>query len=426
MRYGLIGAGALGLTVALRLVQRGHEVTMLERDPVPGGLAGSFEVAPGIWLEKFYHHLFQTDRSAVALIEELGLGDSLQWHKPTTTVFVGDRAYPLDSAPAVLAFKPLSIPSRIRLALGVGILRLLPSPRLLEKRTAGRWMRRVMGRSAYEVVWEPLLQGKFGDAADEVSMAWLWARIHCRTASLGYIHGGFHQLYQALSRRVTDLGGLIVYGAAASAIRTRGDEIEVVVGRNGSEEAFAFDRVISTLPTGLTVQLTPEMPAEYAALHPAPRALGAHCLILSLDRALTDVYWIGVNETDMPFLAVVEHTNMVDPGEYGGRHLVYLGNYRSHEDPIFRQSTDLVLTTFEPGLRRLNPSFDRSWIHEAWSFKAPYAQPIVTPAFARTIPGFDTPVRGLYVANMFQVYPYDRGQNYSIELAERLVRHLEA
>ena len=426
MRYGVIGAGALGLTAAVRLAERGHEVTVLERDPVPGGLAGSFEVAPGIWLEKFYHHLFQTDRSAIGLIKELGLAGSLRWHKPTTTVFLGGRTHPLDSAPAVLRFTPLSVPDRLRLAAGIGYLRLLPNAGSLEQRTAGRWMRRVMGGPAYETVWEPLLRGKFGSAADKVSMAWLWARIHCRTAALGYLHGGFHQLYVALGRRVTDLGGAIVHGAAATSIRTRDSGIEVLYQRDGVETARTFDRVVSTLPTGLTVRLTPEMPADYAAKHPAPRALGAHCLILSLDRPLTDVYWIGVNEPDMPFLAVVEHTNLVDPSEYGGRHLVYLGNYRAHDDPIFTASREEVLTAFEPGLRRLHPDFDRSWIRESWSFAAPFAQPIVTPTFARTIPGFDTPVAGLYVANMFQVYPYDRGQNYSIELAERLVRHLEA
>jgi len=426
VRYGVIGAGALGLTAAVRLAERGHEVTVLERDPVPGGLAGSFEVAPGIWLEKFYHHLFQTDRSAIGLIKELGLAGSLRWHKPTTTVFLGGRTHPLDSAPAVLRFTPLSVPDRLRLAAGIGYLRLLPNAGSLEQRTAGRWMRRVMGGPAYETVWEPLLRGKFGSAADEVSMAWLWARIHCRTAALGYLHGGFHQLYVALGRRVTDLGGAIVHGAAATSIRTRDSGIEVLYQRDGVETARTFDRVVSTLPTGLTVRLTPEMPADYAAKHPAPRALGAHCLILSLDRPLTDVYWIGVNEPDMPFLAVVEHTNLVDPSEYGGRHLVYLGNYRAHDDPIFTASREEVLTAFEPGLRRLHPDFDRSWIRESWSFAAPFAQPIVTPTFARTIPGFDTPVAGLYVANMFQVYPYDRGQNYSIELAERLVRHLEA
>ncbi len=425
MRYGLIGAGALGLTVAVRLAERGHDVTVIERDPIPGGLAGSFEVAPDIWLEKFYHHLFQTDRSAIALINDLGLGDLLGWHRAATTVFLGDRTYPLDSVPAVIGFSPLSLASRLRLAAGIGYLRVLPSASSLENETAGRWMRRVIGGPAFEAVWAPLLRGKFGAAAGEISMAWLWARIHCRTAALGYLHGGFHVLYRALSRRVVELGGTIVYAAAVSTIRSRGGKVEVAYRHDEVETMADFDRVVSTLPTGLTVRLTPEMPAAYALRHPAPRALGAHCLILSLDRPLTDAYWIGVNEPGMPFLAVVEHTNMVDPSEYGGRHLVYLGNYRAHDDPIFVSSTDEILASVEPGLRRLNRGFERSWIRECWSFAAPFAQPIVTPTFARTIPGFDTPVAGLYVANMFQVYPYDRGQNYSIELAARLVRHLE-
>jgi protoporphyrinogen oxidase len=223
VRYGVIGGGALGLTVAVRLAERGHEVTVLERDPVPGGLAGSFEVAPGIWLEKFYHHIFQTDRFAVRLIDELGLGASLRWHRPATTVFLDGRTYPLDSALAVLRFSALSLPNRLRLAAGVGYLRLLPSAGSLERRT----------------------------------------------------------------------------------------------------------------------------------------------------------------------------TNLVDPAEYGGRHLVYLGNYRDHDDPIFSMSKDEVLASFEPGLRRLNVGFERSWIRESWSFAAPYAQPIVTPAFARTIPGLERLVRHL-------------------------------
>jgi len=425
VRYGLIGAGALGLTVALRLVERGHHVTILERDPVPGGLAGSFEVSPGMWLEKFYHHIFRTDTNAIRMIDEVGLGDKLHWYQPVTTVYLEGKSHPLDTPAAVLAFSPLSILDRLRLAMGVAFLRLLPSPDVLEGRTAGRWIRTVMGRAAYEKVWGPLLHGKFHDSADDVSMPWLWARIHCRTAKLGYLHGGFHQMYAALSDRITAAGGTIVYGAAANRIRTAGDGVEVDITVAGEPRTERFDRVISTLPTALTVKLTPEMPADYSTRHPAPKALGAHCLILSLDRPLTGEYWIGNNEPEIPFLAIVEHTAMVPPAEYGGRHLVYLGNYRPHDDPLFTWSTDEVVDRFEAGIRRLNPAFERSWIKQAWSFGAPFAQPIVTPSFARTIPGFDTPVPGLFVANMFQVYPYDRGQNYSIALAERLVRHLE-
>ncbi len=427
MRYGVIGAGVLGLTAALRLAERGHQVTVLERDRVPGGLAASFEVAPGAWLEKFYHHIFRTDRHAVALIRELGLGDDLRWHRPVTTVFVGGRARQLDSPRSVLQFDPLSVPDRLRLAAGLAYLRLLPSAGSLERATASEWLPRIMGRPAYETVWEPLLRGKFGDAAPEITMAWLWARIHCRTADLGYLRGGFGRLYTALAARLEERGGRIVYGAVVTAIRTSPDGgLAVTFGLAGAGEAGeAFDRVISTLPTGLTVRLAPDLPPDYVSAHPAPRALGAHCLVLSLDRRLTDVYWIGVNDPGLPFLAAVEHTNMVPEAEYGGRHLVYLGNYRHHDDPIFGMSKEQLIEAFTPGLRRLNPAFDPSWIRDSWSFAALFAQPVVTADFARNIPGFDTPLAGLYVANMFQVYPYDRGQNYSIALAERLVRHLE-
>ena len=274
MRYGLIGAGALGLTVALRLVQRGHEVVVLERDPVPGGLAGSFEVAPGVWLEKFYHHLFRTDTNAIRVIEELGLTDRLHWYQPETTVFVDGRSHPLDSPMAVLRFTPLSIVNRLRLATGVAFLRLLPNPGVLEGRTAGRWVRQVMGKSVYDTVWGPLLRGKFHDSANEVSMPWLWARIHDRTPKLGYLHGGFHQMYAALAQRVVEGGGTILYGAAAGQIRSAADGgVDVEMTVQGTPRTERFDRVVSTLPTALTVRLTPEMPADYAsAIRPRGRS----------------------------------------------------------------------------------------------------------------------------------------------------------
>ena len=63
------------------------------------------------------------------------------------------------------------------------------------------WTRRWMGPAAYETVWEPLLRGKFGDAAPEIAMPWFWARVHDRTQSLGYLRGGFQQLYDRMAER---------------------------------------------------------------------------------------------------------------------------------------------------------------------------------------------------------------------------------
>ena len=422
MRYGVVGAGVLGMTAALRLLERGQEVTILEAGDGVGGLAGSFEVEPGIWLEKFYHHIFRSDRHISALIEELGLGPSLRWHEPVTTMLSGGRIEPFDTPAAVLRFRGLPVVDRVRLGAGVALLKAMPSSGPLEDVSAGRWLTRVMGRNAYRVVWEPLLRGKFGAAADDVSMAWLWARIHDRTQKLGYLDGGFHQLYARLATRITDRGGGLVTGFRAASIEPHGERIAVRSAAGGEE---VFDRLISTLPAHLTLGITNDARAKDTPAPRPPDSLGAHCLILSLDRPLTGRYWIGVADPGFPFLAVVEHTAMLPPEAYGGRHLVYFGNYVPHDDRLFDETPDETLARYVPAIQRLNPAFDPSWVGDRRSFGARFAQPIVTPGFRKRIPPFETPIPNVFIASMFQVFPHDRGQNYSIELAERLVRRLE-
>src|SRR5581483_11491742 len=143
-----------------------------------------------------------------------------------------------------------------------------------------------------------------------------------------------------------------------------------------------------------------------------------------VDRRLNEVYWLSINDASYPFLAAVEHTNYMPPEDYGGRRLMYLGNYLPADHPLFSQSLDEILGQFLPHLRRINPDFRDQWVTGAHAFAAPYAQPVVTPDFKDHIPPHDTPVPHLYMANMFQVYPQDRGQNYSIAMAERLSRRL--
>ena len=421
-RTAILGAGALGLTVALRLGRSGDAVTVFEREALPGGLAAGFEIEAGMWLEKFYHHLFRSDARAIAMIEELGLGDRLEWKQPVTATLRGGEFHQLDSPASLLRFSPLPVADRLRMGAVLAALKAMPNPRFLEGRTAADWTRRWMGSAAYSTVWEPLLRGKFGEAAPEIALPWFWARVHDRSQSLGYLRGGFQQLYDRMASEVRRAGGETRFGASVTSVRTQNGGF-LVETEEGSEQ---FDRVISTLAPRLTARLVPELPDEWRARHEWGRAYGAHCVVLALDRPLTSAYWVNVNDPGFPFMAMVEHTNYMSAADYGGRHLLYLGNYRPMDDPFMAAPKGAVLDEIVPNLGRLNAAFDLSWVTDSWVFAAPFAQPIVTIDYRGHIPPFHTPIENLWTASMFQVYPHDRGQNYSIALAERLVQELRS
>jgi protoporphyrinogen oxidase len=423
MRTAVIGAGALGLTVAYRLAHAGDDVVLIEREALPGGLAAGFEIEPHMWLDKFYHHLFRGDSHAIGLINEVGLGEDLVWRRPLTVTLRDGAVHQLDSPGSLLRFSPLPFVDRLRMGAWLAYLKALPNGARLEGTTAADWIRRRMGAHGYEVVWGPLLRGKFGARATDIATPWFWARVHDRTAELGYLRGGFQRLYDALAQRIEALGGQLRLGTEIREIRTGGTAPYTVAVADGS--SIDADRVISTLATRLTCRLTPELPDDYRKQYEWGDAYGAHCLILALDRPLTESYWMNVNDPGFPFMALVEHTNYMDSRDYGGRHLVYLGNYKPMDDPLLRMTTDEAVDLMTPALQRITPSFNRSWITDSWSFAAPFAQPIVTVDYRDHIPPFETPLPGLWVASMFQVYPHDRGQNYSIELAARLLSRLD-
>ena len=416
----ILGAGAGGLTLALRLALRGDHVTLVERGEQPGGLAAGFAVGDTT-LDKFYHHLFRSDRAIIALLNEIRLGDDLIWGTPDTSVLVGGKARTLNSASSVLKFAPISLPDRVRMGAAVGFLKFWPHYQSLQDQTAAAWMRRWMGHGAYDKVWGPQLRGKFGDHADEISMAWMWARLHYRTTQLGYLRGGFQRFYDRMAELIAATGGTLHFATSATSIRPlRNKQIRV--------ETTAGDltgqRVISTLPTRITLKMLPTLPT-FARRYEWGDAYGAHCLILALDRKLMErVYWLSICDPDYPFLALVEHTNFIPPEEYAGRHLVYLGNYLPMDHPLFQQSKEAILEAYLPAIKRINPAFALDWVGESWMFAAPYAQPIVTPEFHKHIPPHDLPIPGVYLANMFQIYPQDRGQNYAVDMANWLAEQL--
>ena len=422
-RVGVLGGGALGLAAALRLAQAGPRVTLIEREPQLGGLAAGFSVGPN-YLEKFYHHIFRTDTTIIGFIRELGLQNRLLWAQPNTSTLSNGRIVSLGGIQDLLRLPLLGPVDRFRFLSGMAVLKAIPNEKVFRGWTAARWMPRLMGRRVYDVMWEPILRGKFGERAEDIAMSWLWSRVHERSLRLGYLRGGFQLLYDAFGERIRSLGGTILTGTSAARITNKNGHVEV---HTETGDVHTFDQLLVTLPTRLFTRLAPDLPAEFVKRYPGPQHFGAHVLILGLDRPLVPgVYWLNINDRDMPFLALVEHTNFLPPADYGGLHLVYLGNYLPMDHPLFSQPDEQVLDSFLGAVGRVRPDLDRDWVKRHWVFHAPFAQPIVTTNYLDSLPPHRTPLAGVYLANMAHVYPQDRGQNYSLRLGERMARMMLA
>ena len=144
--------------------------------------------------------------------------------------------------------------------------------------------------------------------------------------------------------------------------------------------------------------------------------------MLILDRPLTDVYWLNVSDRSIPFVAVIEHTNLIEPEHYGGKHIVYLSNYLTTDSPFYRMTHEELLDEYLPHLRKINSEFDASWIEKSYHHRVGAAQPIIGPRYSERIPSHRTPFEGLYLANTTQIYPEDRGTNYSVRMGREVAR----
>jgi protoporphyrinogen oxidase len=422
MDIGVIGAGITGLTAAYDLARMGHGVTLYEARPYAGGLAAGFRDARWEWpLERFYHHWFASDRDVIRLIDELGARERLLFPRPTTSIYHGGRIYPFDSPLRVLRFSPLSLVDRLRVGLVVFYLRLLRNWKPLEAITAEAWARRAGGERAYQVFWKPLLVSKFGEEHyRQVNMAWLWARFHKRTPRLGYFVGGFQGFIDLLAERVQAQGGVLRLNTHVRGVHRAGERLRLELRNSDAEH----EGVIATCSPQILRERTPELPPDYAVRLEALQSMGAVVLILALRRSLVSRhYWINIPAGEgFPFMGLVEHTNYISPEHYGGDHLVYCGDYLPPDHPYFDYSKEQLLEIYLPGLVKINPAFNLDWVRASWMFTEKYAQPVSPLHHARNIPPLETPIPGLWMANMSQVYPWDRGTNYSVEMGRRVAR----
>ena len=437
MRVGIIGGGAAGLAAAYELTKQGHYAEVFEAAPFLGGQASTFEVGGG-QLERGYHHLFVSDTAMTELIHELGLGDKLAWLESKVGFYHSGRIWDFATPMDLLRFKPLTLLQRLRLGLWTFALQKTRNWQKFEGVTAQDWLTRHLGAETYRTIWEPMLRGKFGEYYDQISMTWLWGKIYLRVASrekglqkerLGYPMGSFGEVFDRLGERIVEQGGAVHISARVNrvAVDDNGAATGLEVQLAGqSAEVREYDAVIATTPSYVFTRLVSDLPPDYLDKLVNVRYLAAVLIILTLDRPLSPKYWLNIADRSLPFVGLIEHTNMIDPALYGGRHIVYLTNYTARESDLYQKSDAELLEDFIPHLQKINPEFDRSWIREYYHHKVDGAQPIIGVNYSQRIPDHRTPIRNLYLANTTQIYPEDRGTNYSVrmgrQVAEMVVR----
>ncbi|MCC7078203.1 MAG: NAD(P)/FAD-dependent oxidoreductase [Acidimicrobiia bacterium] len=442
MRSAVLGAGVTGLVIARELAKRGDEVVVYEAAPSVAGLVMSHEIA-GTPLEAFYHHIFTHERHIRDLIDELGLHDRLEWLPSSVGIFHTDadgtgRVWPFTNPRDLLTFAPVKLRDRIRMGAASVLAPYLSDWRKLDDVPAGEWITKTMGRSAYEEIWEPMLRVKWSEVHDRLPAAWVWARLAQRAKSrdtrdmgekLGYMRGGFKQLYDALAADLHARGVKVEVATPVRRILTRAG---VVAGVETDSGAESFDRVVSTLPVPVFSSLLDALPPDYKARLDAFEYMWVVCVILTLDRGIQPIYWLNVADRTIPFGAFIEHTNLLPVSDYGGNHVVYLGRY--FPPPSYSAEAAALATgdlhdiagEWIRHIARINPEFDPSWVTSVAPFRTQYAAPLVQLGQGKRRLPFATPVDGLWLATMAQIYPDDRGQSEGVRLGLDCVRTMAA
>lgn len=429
MNIAIVGGGFTGLAAAKKLLEAGHTVEIIERNEKLGGLAASTEFED-TKLEIFYHHIFSSDNHLIDLIEELGLEKDLQWLESKMGFWVNEKIYEFGTPVSLLKFSPLNLVDKFRFGLSVLKLQALNDWKSLENITAKEWLLKNSGEKVYKICWEPLLTTKFGEKHDKIAMSWFWGKIKLRGSTrsksktkelLGYMEGSFEKLGDRLVERIQELGGKMIVNTGVAKIKQAGSQ--VVIETTGGE-ALTYDQTLVTVPLPLVSSMVEGLPQKYVDQIDQIEYTSAICTILTLKKSFSDIYWLNIGDTEVPFGGLIEHTNMVKDKRYNGKKILYISNYLFENDPLYNATDAEIMDEYMKHLQRINPDFNWDWIEKYEIFKARYAQPIVVCNYSAIKPDFTTPLSNIYVANMTHIYPEDRGMNYAIRTGYQVAEEM--
>lgn len=431
----IIGAGFTGLSAAYELSRNGYKVKILESSESIGGLAGTFKFSDGVELEKFYHHWFNNDIYITKLVEDLGRSSEIITSPTSTGIYFNKRIWKFSKPADLLAFKALPIIDRLRLGLLVYRVRFIRDWKLIEHLNIKEWLIPLCGKKVYETIWQPLINSKFSSYADSISAVWMWKKLVLRGSTrdskgnevLLYYRGGFGELAKHISDYVKSIHGEIHTNEKIIHVDTSKNKIVSIKTPN---QEYSAKHYLFTPSFSQIADLFRDdgLNAEWINNMRRIKYLGNICLVLRLDKSLSDTYWLNVNDPGFPFVGVIEHTNFDKNKKYNDSHIVYLSRYLSKEDPVWSYDNHKYLNYCIKYIKKMFPQFNESWINEYSVWKEEYAQPITELNYSKILPGNETPYVNASISTMAQIYPEDRGTNYAVrdgrKIAKKIMKNL--
>lgn len=420
-RVAVVGGGILGTTMALRLAEAGLQVTLLERAPSFGGLAGAMDFG-GHRVDRFYHVITPADTRMMGLAEELGLGDALRFRPVKSGFFIDGGLHDFNGVADLLRFKPLTPLQRARLAWFVGQCQLRSRYGRLDDLPLETWLRRHCGRGLSERIWRPLLDSRFEGRPEGLPATYLWARTRRMSGArakgsggeqFGHIVGGHQRLIDGLVERAAALG---VDARAGSPVERLVVEDGDVAGVRIGGETERFDLTVATLQPPALAHLLPEQLRHLLSPYPE-RWLGVVCLLLKVRHSVSPYYAVNVC-SDTPITTAVETSHVLGTEHTGGLRLVYLPRYCAPDAPEQEEDDGSIYRRFTDQLARMCPAFSHDDVVDWTVQRTRLVEPVHPLGAGARIAPIWPGVPGLGLASNAQIYPWLLNGDSVIRFAE--------
>jgi len=431
-KWGIVGGGLLGMTLAYRLAEQGKRVVLFEAAPQLGGLASAWTLGDIVW-DRHYHVTLLSDAALRSVLRSIGLEDELKWTQTRTGFYTDGKLYSMSNTLEFLRFPPLNLAGKLRLGATIFYASRLTDWRALEQQPVGDWLRRLSGKHTYEKIWLPLLRAKLGDSYRDTSAAFIWATIARMYAArrsglkkemFGYVSGGYARILEKYAEALTGKGVEIRRDHRATAVLAQqSGSVRVEFDNQPPAE---HDQVILTAAAPIAARLCPQLTEEERGRLAAVRYQGIICASLLLKRGLSPYYITNLTDPGLPFTAVIEMSQLVDPAQLGGHALVYLPKYVAPEDPAFALTDDEIKDRFLTALSRMHPQFALSDVLAFRVSRARFVFPIPTLGYSERLPSMQTSIPGLHIVNSAHIVNGTLNVNETITLANSAVPALLA